>query len=115
MTKIEYRTVTVPAYAHFDAETLHEARMCRGLVTSGLCRTVEEAQKRIEAYQRGEMPDTEAPDGQANTREMMLALTRANGIRDAGRCQHAIEVALKFGIHTGFWAIASRYLVAGWV
>lgn len=115
--KIEYRTIEVPAYAQFRAETLQVATACDGLVTSGMCRTVEEAQRRIEAYAAGKQPPTEAPDYQANTREMMQARVKLEGvaIRDGGQCARAIDSALKAGLHTTEWAIASRYIVAGWV
>lgn len=115
--EIDIRAVEIPAYAHFPATTLHEARACGGLVTSGLCRTVEEAQRRVEAYGRGDVPATEAPDYQANTREMMRARAKLEhmAIRDGGACKRAIDAALRAGLHTVEWAIASRYLVAGWI
>jgi len=110
-----FRTVTVPAYAHFPSETLHEGRY--GSLTSGLCRTPYEARTRIAAIISGRGAATQAPDYQANEREMTAAMAKFDmmAIRDGGQCQRAIEAAIKAGIHTVEWAIASRYLVAGWV
>lgn len=115
--KSTYRTVDVPAYAGFPAETLYEFTCCDGLVTSGLCRTAEEAQRRLLAYESGNMPATEAPERQACVREMYRARARLEtmAIRDGGKCNQAVDAALRAGIHTVEWAIASRYLVAGWV
>lgn len=112
---VGWRTVEVPAYAHFTSEALTEATY-NGM-TSGLCRTAEEARTRIEALRAGRQPRTQAPDCQANTAEMDTAWAKLQrgAIRDGGACRKAIESALKAGIHTVEWAIASRYLVAGWV
>jgi hypothetical protein len=114
---IKYATVTVPAYAHFSAERLIEARC--GAMTSGLCRSVEEAQTRIEALVSGE-PTTQAPGYQANEQEMAAAWARLQTVdlrevRDGGMCYEAVAAALAAGIHSTAWAIASRYLVAGWI
>jgi len=123
-----FRTVVVPAYAGFSAESLIEGLVTRypngiGTVypkpalTTGLCRTIEEAQTRAAELDAGRQPRTQAPDYQANEREMAAALAKFEtmAIKDGGMCQSAIEAALKAGIHTVEWAIASRYLVAGWV
>ena len=109
----KYTTITVPAYAHFHAERLIEARY--GAMTSGLCRTVEEAQTRIDLLSAGKAPSTQAPDYQANEREMAAAWARLQvvTIRDGGKCHDAVRAAMAAGIHTVAWAIASRYLVAG--
>jgi hypothetical protein len=111
---IRYRSVIVPAYSDFAAETLIEGTC--GDLTSGLCRTIEEAQTRILALVKGEQLKTQAPDYQANEAEMQRALinVRTYGIRDGGLCRAAVEAAVEAGIHTVEWAIASRYLVAGW-
>lgn len=114
------RTVEVPAYQFFPVERLVEAVSVSGGWTSGLCRTVEEAQERATALDSGQPLLTQAPDYQANEAEMAAAAAKfvgpnALGIRDGGFCQQAIEAAVKAGIHTVEWAIASRYLVAGWV
>lgn len=121
---ITYRTVSVPSYAHLPPSELHEGVVVGGAElpphvprTTGLCATYSEALDRGQRIQRGLCPRTEAPDGQAATGEMWGAaykLELAN-IRDGGMCANAIEAALRAGIHTVEWAIASRYLVAGWV
>ncbi len=115
MTNPTYRPVTIPALASFGEDNLIEAT-ADGL-TSGLCATREEAEARITALVNGAQPETQAPDGQANEREMgeALAYVRSVGIRDGGFCRDAIEAAIKAGLHTVEWAVASRYLVAGWV
>lgn len=109
---ITYKTVDVPAYGPFvNGETLHVATVCDGLVTSGLCRTPEEARSRIEAYAAGSQPPTEAPDYHLNTREMMILRVKMERVtlKDGGVCARAIEAALRAGLHTVEWAIASRY------
>jgi len=110
-----FRTVEVPAYAHFGAERLIEARL--GELTSGLCREVEEAQERIELLGDGRPLRTTAPDYQASLVEMEAAWAKLQTIalRDCGLCRAAVESARTAGIHTVPWAIASRYLVAGWL
>lgn len=116
MTNTRFRTVHVPAYAQFQAEYLIEGRLEDGR-TTGLCRTVEEACERLDALEHGVALRTQAPDYQANETEMAdAAATLKNlGIRDGGKCEAAVSAAIKAGIHTVEWAIASRYLVAGWV
>jgi hypothetical protein len=113
--QIKYSTITVPAYAQFQDERLYEGRC--GDLTSGLCRTVEEAQSRIELLVAGQQPRTQAPNYQANEREMAAAWDRVQttGIRDGGYCHAAVKAAMEAGIHTAAWAIASRYLVARWI
>lgn len=100
-----FRLVCIPG-AHAP---LYEAR--RGELTSGLCRTVEEASVRIQALVEGGLL-TEAPEGQANQREMAAAWERlqTEHSRDGGVLRSAVEAALAAGIHTVEWAVASRLL-----
>lgn len=122
---IIYRTVYVPAYAGFASENLIEGQVLitadsdnRPMVhTTGLCQTIEEAQERAQDLEAGRQPRTQAPNYQANESEMASAAAQlvSIAIKDGGMCHAAIERAIRVGIHTVEWAIASRYLIAGWV
>jgi hypothetical protein len=118
-TRTSYRTVLVPANQVGCQETLIEGLVkTHGVeVSTGLCRTITEAQERALALESGRQTKTQAPDYQANQREMDAAWAKLQtiGIRDGGVCHQTIEDAIKAGIHTVEWALASRYLVAGWL
>ncbi len=113
-----YRSVRVPADALGGNEVLIEGRV--GDRSTGLCRTIEEAQDRAAALEAGCEPATSTPHGQIGLHEMPIALAwiRAHHseIRgDSRRCLAVFEAAAEGGIGCVEWAIASRYVAARWV
>jgi hypothetical protein len=114
-----YVTHVVPSYAHFEEERLIEATLevDGKVLSSGWCRTADEACARLQCLKSGTALPTEMPDYQASLREMKAASNRLKevGIRDGGMCAAAVEAAIKAGPNTTDWANASRYLVARWV
>lgn len=105
--------VSVPSYSQFGAVTLWT---CPDVTGTGLCSSRHEAELRAEQILASGKASTQAPDGQANEAEMACAAAWAAeaGIRDGGACRSAFAAALEAGIHTPEWAIASRYIMAGW-